>query len=789
MTSNGDSSTAKGYLDSVQYTRNLQDGADIMPAISSINIGARLTNNDRFFNGSIDDVRIYNYSRTQKQIMEDMNAGHPAVGSPVGSYSAYWPFDEGAGDTAYDKSVNRNNGDLAGACPGAATCPTWTTNGKFGKALSFDGGDYVSATDGLSSFSALSWGGWFKFNALGTSIDMINKNNYGDYALQKYSNDNVYCYIDSALIYKKFATISDTNWHYVLCVYDGSTQSIQAYLDGREMSVVASSGTIPTSVTASGSVLRIGTRDAIQNFMSGLIDEVKIYPFALSPAEIKEEFNRGASLKLGATGGGSSSATSSESSRAAFCIPGDTSQCDPPVAHWKMDEKTGQYSQDTSGNANTGTLGTGATADSADPTWKSAGSCHSGACLKFDGVDDYVNAGDVLDMGTNDFTISAWVKQNNPAISMIVTKYRSTGTDNRGYYLRFDGGAVNAWIGGATTNGVVITGSGASTANVWHYIVATFDRDGLGKVYIDGVLNASADISGENASINTAHNLYFGRRDNELTPYYFTGFIDDVRIYNYARTAAQIAYDYNRGQPIAHWQMNDGQNSSTTCDGTTSVVRDNSYACKNGGACNTGTLVLGASPATSSAWSEAKYGCGLTFDGVDDYVNVSGFAPSSKIGNGNSFTISGWIYPQTDATSQSSIVEAYDGTNRFYLARSGNNQLFWGIGGGFTSVGNRMSLVLNRWQHVVVVFNSTTAILYVNGVGGTAEAPVSTSYPITNIGIGAGGSGGPNFPGLGYFTGLIDDVRIYNYALTAEQVKTLYNQGSAVRFGPTEGLP
>ena len=40
-----------------------------------------------------------------------------------------------------------------------------------------------------------------------------------------------------------------------------------------------------------------------------------------------------------------------------------------------------------------------------------------------------------------------------------------------------------------------------------------------------------------------------------------------------------------------------------------------------------------------------------------------------------------------------------------------------------------------------------------------------------------------------YLAGKLDDVCIYNYGLTVQQIKTLYNEGSAVRFGPTEGLP
>ena len=43
--------------------------------------------------------------------------------------------------------------------------------------------------------------------------------------------------------------------------------------------------------------------------------------------------------------------------------------------------------------------------------------------------------------------------------------------------------------------------------------------------------------------------------------------------------------------------------------------------------------------------------------------------------------------------------------------------------------------------------------------------------------------------GATYYNGQLDDIRIYNYALTAEQIKSLYNQNSATRIGPNTGAP
>ncbi len=115
-----------------------------------------------YFPGSIDEVKIYNYARTQKQIIEDMNAGHPAVGSPIGSALAHYKFDEGYGTTVH----NEGNGGstLNGTLGAGSSAPTWTNDGKYGKALSFDGSnDYVSYgnNSSLQMTSELTVSAWF----------------------------------------------------------------------------------------------------------------------------------------------------------------------------------------------------------------------------------------------------------------------------------------------------------------------------------------------------------------------------------------------------------------------------------------------------------------------------------------------------------------------------------------------------------------------------------------------------------------------------------------------------
>lgn len=175
-----------GYI----YVNGNQDAAGIQTGVTAdttntIEVGIRTNNNNnRYWNGKIDDVRIYNYALTPKQIVSIMNAGHPAVGYPVGSAVGYWKFDEGYGTTAKNSG---SGGTALNGIPTNMDSPAtygsgWTNNGKFGKALNFDGNDdyldtrYNAAMDTPS----MTLSTWF---TLKSEIDCDANNNWRSLAL------------------------------------------------------------------------------------------------------------------------------------------------------------------------------------------------------------------------------------------------------------------------------------------------------------------------------------------------------------------------------------------------------------------------------------------------------------------------------------------------------------------------------------------------------------------------------------------------------------------------------
>jgi hypothetical protein len=228
-------------------------------------------------NGTLDDVKIYNRSLSSEEIRRDYeNTG------PVG----YWKFDEGSGTTAYDSSGYGNNGTVYGA--------TWV-DGKYGKALSFDGvvGKYVEVPDSasLDVTSQITVSGWFslrstivsggkgaghslaeKWNVYGVRID-----NSGFYGYVSIGGDPTAGELNAPI------SPSTYTWYHVAYTFDGSQARV--YVNGNLAASKGCTGNIDTSTLP----LWIGANGGGGQF-NGTIDEVKIYSRALSAAEVWAEY-------------------------------------------------------------------------------------------------------------------------------------------------------------------------------------------------------------------------------------------------------------------------------------------------------------------------------------------------------------------------------------------------------------------------------------------------------------------------------------------------------------------
>ena len=106
-------------------------------------------------------------------------------------------------------------------------------------------------------------------------------------------------YIDASANYKttNSANLIAGTWYYVAGVYNSTTPEVRLYVNGAEQAGTVS-GTIPQGIGDDGGRFHIGAEDsssAATNFFDGVIDEVKVYPFAMTPSQLNTDYNQGKS--------------------------------------------------------------------------------------------------------------------------------------------------------------------------------------------------------------------------------------------------------------------------------------------------------------------------------------------------------------------------------------------------------------------------------------------------------------------------------------------------------------
>ena len=173
--------------------------------------------------------------------------------------------------------------------------------------------------------------------------------------------------------------------------------------------------------------------------------------------------------------------------------------------------------------------------------------------------------------------------------------------------------------------------------------------------------------------------------------------------------------------------------------------------------------------ATFTTDRKGKANSAMSFDGVDDYIDC-GSDNSLKLGNFG--TIVAWIYP----TSLTGIRVFYgsnggaDSDKTPYLRLEGGEmKAFLGNGTNINYVNSNFLLNLNNWGFVAISWNGTIISSYYNGDVKFQNQTYPISFTANTYFIGKPSQINRNFAGL------IDDVRIYNRALSQAEIKTLYN--------------
>ncbi len=414
------------------------------------------------------------------------------------------------------------------------------------------------------------------------------------------------------------------------------------------------------------------------------------------------------------------------------------------VGHWKLDETSGNVAYDSSGNDNDGSL-------IGSPQWVEG---KIGGGLHVDGVDDYVETYYTTDLAT--WTVSVWVTSpgapDGDAPSGPVHREQN-------FQINWDHGDLN-YRGAAALS---VGGSwypasfGTLQADTWYHLVATYDGESL-KAYTDGVLIAE-NTAPSGTPTSEPNSLKFGR--HAAAAQFFGGTIDDVRVYDRALSARDVQELFKTRPPdietglVGHWKLNETSGAT---------------AYDSSGNANDGTLI------GDPHWVQGKLQGALQFDGIDDYVDCGN---DSSLGITAEITLGVWVKTNDAANGQHNPYVTKGDHSYGIKHHTSNNIEYFIYDGGWQVARYPVDSTFNGvWHHLAGTYDGSELRLYIDGTLVTTVAHSGTiaSSPF-NVNIGRNTEASTRF-----YEGALDDVRIYNRALSAGDVQELFRWGKSFRI-------
>jgi Concanavalin A-like lectin/glucanases superfamily len=413
-----------------------------------------------------------------------------------------------------------------------------------------------------------------------------------------------------------------------------------------------------------------------------------------------------------------------------------------PVAAYSFDEGTGTTVEDVTGDGHTATI--------EGAKWARG---RYGDGLEFKGSEHNVvkiPASSELNF-EEEFTLEAWVRPTSSTdkLAPIVGKTTGGGSGSKSlsYYL-YAGNSESKPYG--EVQHVLGTGKKASATNVppgatWTHLTLTYDG-AVERLFVNGVQVAETATE---APVTTTGELQIGAETEHSE--YFSGRIDEVRIYNRALNGAEVGSDMEaplitpKQGPVAAYSFDEGTGTTVedvTGDGHTATIED-------------------------GEWAKGKYGGGIGFDGSGGNKCVS-VADSPELRFSEEFTLEAWIRPEGTAEEDPVVVRESSGKDAFGLGlgsrEEGEAEGFIGEGSGSKAAVGGEEIREYEWVHLAATWDGSKIRLYVDGE--LADTETATSPPAIGEGSLKIGCDGPD----GQFTGQIDEVRVYNRTLTGGEV-------------------
>ncbi|NCR19620.1 MAG: LamG domain-containing protein [Microcystis aeruginosa LL13-03] len=707
------------------------DGVGTIGDVSSqdeLRIGNRQWNNTDFFKGQIDEVRVWNVTKTQAEIQA--NLSQKLTGNEQGLVG-YWNFEETSGNTVNDLTANKNNGTLINGVQ-RTVANSNTIARPEGKALFFDGvNDYISlgSQPGIEATNSLTIEAWIKVKNFGDWDGIVTQGtNSSPFAMQLWSDGSLR-FTASGVSWNSDKKIVVNEWHHVSVTYDKTANFLTFYINGE---VAGTKDNVNINLWKSNEPLIIGADlPGGDEFFDGSLDEVRVWNIARTQVQIQANLSQ----KLSGNEQGL-------------------------AGYWNFEESTGNTVNDLTANKNNGTLINGVQRTVENTTQVKYQPSNA---LYFDGINDSVKVPNSSSLNlVNQWTLEAWIFRNTTGrIDPIIEKYNWQAGFG-GFNLRVtDTNKLSSTV----VNGVnfnAVESNITINSQQWYHVSATFDGSQKTlKLYVNGVLvGVNTDVTITPISSNVS--LKIGERGDDLQPryWYFNGQIDDVRVWNVARTQAEIQANLNQKLSgneqglVGYWNLE--ENSGNTVNDLTSNK-------------NNGTLTNGVQRTVANSNPIAKpEGKALYFDGVNDYIEINLNEPETEVTHELWFkttSLNGCLFFVVSGNASSTALD-----RGIYLS---NGNIFANIYNTETISSSGLNLADGKWHHVAHVFGASVGgqQIYVDG---QLVATGSKTYSDFNwqdkiaIGYSAYSSG--------YFKGEIDEVRVWNVAKTQAQIQANLSQ-------------
>lgn len=773
--------------------------------------------------------RIKDTGSGSSPVLETPNQPYTADGNTI----ALWHMDESADNSCSggQDMCDTSGGGRHGVATGT-TIDTSTPKVGSGSRTLNGTSDYIEVSSPSLPTGDFTFEAWVKPDTTTDEMILMAADGSGGNEFYLHISSNVINVATNALVRIASTRTITTDWQHIAVTRAGSV--ILLYINGVVDTVVGNDAA-PMNFSTCG--LLIGTdadsscNASLGNWFDGEIDEIRISGVARSPAEIKlaasrRPYSTYTSDIIDLTGGTSTLAQwNSLSWNELGVATGDGETLKDTtnlVAQWNFNETSGTTADNAEGAAARDLTLSGfdsTASQDADPdsSWTANNKRWGAGALQFDGSDSYAACTDAncgttshLDFdGSQSFNYGAWFKSSLTGTAQVIMSKQATYNASVGWSLWiFSDNKVYCNIHDGTDNAWAVSKSSV-TDGKWHYISCNINRSTNEiNLYLDGIYEGLSYISAV-GSLDTTSDFRLGSQGSGGT--YFRGIIDAPTVFSRILGPSEIMSNYNAGnielqtrvgadsspddgswetwRPVtsetaietfdtdylynttdsglvSYYPMDESANN--TCTGGTNDVCD----IKTG---NDGAI-------TGTTIGHGVFGNARVFNGVSDKINI-GIPASLDFDRTDPFSAQQWI--KTKNANNEIIVSKYDGSRgwTFFVVSDGTLRLSL-INTATTNqirCSTTQTVADGNWHHVAFTYSGSSAAsgvdIYIDGENQTLNCDLDT-LSATIINASANINIGAYSYDATYFNGTIDEVRIYNTALSDSTIRTAYLTGS-----------